>query len=148
MLLRLLLLFTLVPLIELSLLMKISDRIHLGPTIALVIVTGVIGTALARHEGLRTFNHIRVDLNAGRLPADRLVDALLILVAGVLLVTPGILTDGVGFLLLLPPFRSLIRQYLKKRFQSKFVIMHPGGFADRPPDDDLIDVEAHPRDES
>ena len=147
MLLRLLLLFTLVPLIELTLLIKISNRIHFWPTIALVIVTGVIGAALAKHEGLRTFNHIRVDLNAGRLPADRLVDALLILIAGVLLVTPGILTDGVGFLLLLPPFRSLIRQYLKRRFQSKFVIMHPGNFHG-PPDDDLIDVDARPRDES
>jgi len=148
MLLRLLLLFTLVPLIELSLLIEIGKRIDVWPTIALVIVTGVIGAALARHEGLRTFNHIRVDLNAGRLPADKLVDALLILVAGVLLVTPGIITDGIGFLLLLPPFRSLIRHYLKKRFQSKFVIMHPGGFADHPPDDNLIDVEAHPRNES
>jgi len=147
MLLRLFLLFTLVPLIELSLLIEIGKRIDVWPTLALVIVTGVIGAALAKHEGLRTLNHIRTDLNAGHLPADRLVDALLILIAGALLVTPGILTDGIGFLLLLPPFRSLVREHLKKRFQSKFVIMHPGGFH-RPPDDDLIDVEARPRDES
>jgi len=146
MLLRLLLLFTLVPLIELSLLIEIGKRINVGPTIGLVIVTGIVGATLAKYEGLRTWNLIRADLNAGRLPADKLVDALLILVAGVLLVTPGIITDGIGFLLLLPPFRSLIRKHLKKRFQSKFVIMHPGNFH-HPPDDDLIDVESYPKDD-
>jgi len=147
MLFRLLLLFTLVPLIELSLLIEIGKRINVWPTIGLVIVTGIVGAALAKYEGLRTWNHIRADLNAGRLPADKLVDALLILVAGVLLVTPGIITDTIGFLLLLPPVRKLVRQRLKKRFQSRFVIMPPGHFYN-PPDDDLIDVESRPRDES
>jgi len=147
MLLRLLLLFTLVPLIELSLLIEIGKRINVWPTIGLVIVTGIIGAALAKHEGLRTFHHIQADLNAGHLPTDRLIDALLILGAGVLLVTPGIITDGIGFSLLLPPVRKLIRNHFKKRFSSKFVIMHPGNFH-RPPDDDLIDVESQPRDEA
>lgn len=147
MLLRLLLLFTLVPLIELSLLIEIGKRIHVWPTIGLVIVTGVVGATLAKYEGLRTWNLIRADLSDGRLPADRLVDALLILVAGMLLVTPGIITDATGFLLLLPPVRRLARQHLKKRFQSSFVIMTPGHFH-HSPDDDLIDVEAHVRDRS
>ena len=146
MLFRLLLLFTIVPLVELALLIEVGKRIDVVPTIALVVVTGVVGAALARHEGLRTFRSIQSDLAAGRLPGDRLIDALLILVAGVLLVTPGIITDGIGFLLLLPPARSLVRSHLKNRFRTRFSMvdmtnLHPPG------GDDFIDVEAHPPDD-
>lgn len=146
MLFRLLLLFTIVPLVELALLIEIGKVIDVGPTIALVVVTGVVGAALARHEGLRTFRSIQSDLTAGRLPGDRLIDALLILVAGVLLVTPGIITDGIGFLLLLPPARAVVRSHLKSRFRARFKMidmtnLHP------PHEDDFTDVDAHPPDD-
>jgi len=142
MLLQLLLLFTLVPLVELMLLIKIGEWISLWPTIGLVVFTGIIGASLARKQGIRTWTRIRTDLGAGILPGDRLIDALLILIAGALLVTPGVITDGIGFFLLIPPARALIRNHLKKQFKSKFVIMNmndrpqPGG-------DEFIDVEVH-----
>ncbi len=147
MLFRLLLLFTILPLVELALLIGLGKRIDVGPTIALVVVTGVIGAALARHEGLRTLNCVRSDLAAGQLPADRMIDAFLILIAGALLVTPGIITDVVGFLLLLPPARAVVRNHLKNRFRARFALIDTTKV--RPPcQDDLIDVEAHsPNDE-
>jgi len=146
MLFRLLLLFTLAPLFELMLLIEIGRQIDVGPTIALVIITGVVGAALARHQGLRTFQQINRELAEGRLPGDPLIDALLILVAGVLLVTPGVMTDGVGFLLLLPPVRAVLRRYLKKRFQKQFVITNWSDFGP-PRQNDFVDVEAKSVDE-
>ena len=146
MLLRLFLLFTLVPMIELAILIEIGRRIGAGTTIALLILSGFLGAALAKREGLRTLRHIQDDLAAGRLPTDRLIDGLLILLAGVLLITPGVLTDAVGFLLLIPPVRRLVRNRLKKRFQAKITMSQFGEF--RPSrDDDLIDGEARPQDE-
>ena len=146
MLFRLLLLFTLVPLFELMLLIEIGKRINAGPTIGLVIVTGIVGAALARQQGLRTFARINHDLAAGHLPGDSLIDALLIFVAGALLVTPGVMTDGVGFLLLLPPVRAVLRNHLKKRFQAKFEISHMTN-VHPPGQDEFIDVEARSSEE-
>ncbi len=150
MLFRLLLLFTVVPLVELALLIKVGQHIGAGATIGLVLLTGLGGAALARHEGWRTWIALQRDLAAGRLPGDRIVDALLILVAGILLITPGVLTDVVGLVLLLPLTRGQIRRYLKRRFMARMVIMGQGPFrpteSDRPSnrDDDFIDVEAQP----
>lgn len=146
MLLRLFLLFTIGPLIELALLIEVGRHIGAGSTIALVILSGIVGASLAKYEGLRTFRAIQTDLVAGRMPTDRLVDALLILVAGVLMVAPGFLTDLLGIALLVPPFRALVRRHLKKRFEARIVLQ---GFNDfhPPPNDDFIDVEARPHDE-
>jgi UPF0716 protein FxsA len=143
MLLNLLILFTVVPLIELALLIKLGEVIHFWPTIGLILLTGVIGAALARYEGLRTVRQIQDELNQGRMPGKQLVDALMILVAGALLVTPGILTDGVGFSLLLPPVRALLRKWLEARFRASFTIHTDINMT---PNDDFIDVEAHPVD--
>jgi len=104
------LLFTLVPLVELALLIWIGGQTSIGFTIALVLTTGIVGAALARWQGWRTMARIQDELHAGRMPADALVDGLLILVAGLLLVTPGVLTDAVGFSLLIPPLRTLVKR--------------------------------------
>jgi UPF0716 protein FxsA len=143
MLLNLLILFTVVPIVELALLIQIGKVIDVGPTIGLILLTGIIGATLARHEGLRTLRQIRNELNAGRMPGTQLVDALMILVAGALLITPGILTDCVGFALLLPPVRALMRRWLEKRFRASFTITN----IHMNPNDDFIDVEAHPVDD-
>jgi UPF0716 protein FxsA len=144
MLFQLLLLFTLMPLIELAVMIKVGGVIGVWPTIAIVLGAGVLGAALARHEGLRTLRGVQTDLAAGRLPGDRMIDALLILVAGVLLVAPGFVTDLIGILLLIPPVRVLVRDYLKRRFAAKFTIINMAGpeATNPPPRDDLIDVEA------
>ena len=142
MLLRLLLLFTIVPVVEVALLIKIGQAIDWGPTVALVIVTGVAGAALARREGLRTLGKIQSELTAGRSPSDAMIDALLIVVAGVVLVTPGVLTDGIGLALLIPPIRGAVRNRIKRYFQARFQVVHFPGMPPADPDDDLIDVEA------
>ncbi len=119
MLLRLILLFTLVPLIELSLLIELGRHIGLGSTIAIVIVTGVIGAYLAKYEGFKVISGIRQELGAGKIPAKGLIDGVIILAGGLLLLTPGLLTDTIGFLALIPVTRNYLKQYLKKKFKQK-----------------------------
>jgi len=127
---RLLILFIVVPLIELVILIDIGQLIGTGPTIAIVIGTGVLGAYLARMEGLRTLFTIRHKLQSGQLPADELLDGLIILIAGALLITPGIITDCFGFLMLFRPSRARFKSYLKKRFSTHthvYYSNHPPG---------------------
>ncbi|MHC4178578.1 MAG: FxsA family protein [Planctomycetota bacterium] len=125
MLLRLLLLFTLIPLVELVLLLILADNTSWQFTLALVLLTGVAGAALARHEGLRCWRRVQQKLAAGELPGDPLLDGLMILLAGALLVTPGVLTDLLGFGLLLPVFRRVVKRWLIRRFQARIRISSP-----------------------
>lgn len=119
MLLRLILLFTITPLVELMLLIELGKRIGLLTTLGIVILTGVIGSLLARSQGLRVLRQIRLDLSAGILPGDALLHGLMILIAGAFLLTPGLLTDTAGFLLLIPPVRSLVGEYVKRWLRKK-----------------------------
>jgi len=80
-------------------------------------VTGVVGAALARHQGLATLARLQTDLAQGRLPAEPIVEGALILVAAAVLLTPGVLTDAAGFLLLVPPFRRLMIRIATRRFE-------------------------------
>lgn len=130
---RLLLLFTLVPLVELVLLVEVGQRIGAGPTVALVVVTGVVGAWLARREGTRSWRTVRRKLAAGSLPAEEMLGAALVVLAGAFLVTPGILTDGVGLLLLVRPVRGRaagrIRRSLQARLEEGAVhVFASGGF--------------------
>ena len=109
---RLLLLFIVVPVVELMLLIEIGERIGTLNTIALIIGTGIAGASLARRQGLSTLARLRNDLSEGGVPAGPIVEGVLILVAAAVLITPGAVTDVVGFLLLVPPFRRLIAQAL------------------------------------
>ena len=120
MLLYLFLLFTLVPLVELWLLFRIAQETSFLFTLALVLTTGIVGASLARWQGWRTMARIQGELNANRMPADAMVDGLLILVAGLLLVTPGVMTDAVGFALLVPPLRTLVKRAAKAWFRRNF----------------------------
>jgi len=122
MLFRLLLLLIVVPFVELSLLLWLADATQWWIALLVVIITGLVGALLARQQGWRTYGRIQHDLAAGRLPADPLMDALLILFAGALLLTPGMLTDTVGFSLLLPPCRHVIKRRLVVWFKSHFTI--------------------------
>jgi UPF0716 protein FxsA len=117
MLFRLLLLFILIPIVELALLIRIGNWLGFWPTITLVIATGALGALLARSQGARVLQEIRADLGAGRVPAGRLVDGLLVLVGGLVLLTPGLLTDIVGFLLLVPFTRNRMKATVQRRFE-------------------------------
>ena len=115
---RLLLLFILVPTVELVLLIEVGSRIGTLATLGLIAVTGMIGAALARWQGLQVLRRVQTDLAEGRLPASPLVDAVLILIAGALLITPGILTDALGFLCLIPGFRRFLKRALRRRLEQ------------------------------
>ncbi len=117
---RLLLLFTTVPLIELALLVVIDRHIGLAATLALVIVTAMIGAWLAKSQGLRTLARLNKELQEGRMPAEPLLDGLMIFVAGAVLLTPGLLTDLFGFFLLAPAGRGLVRRAVAKRMKQRF----------------------------
>lgn len=115
---RLLLLFFVVPLIELVLLIQLGELIGLLPTIAIVIVTGFAGAALARSQGVRVLLRIREELAAGRMPVSDMIDGLIIFVAGALLLTPGLLTDIFGLAMLLPGPRSVVKGLAARRIRT------------------------------
>jgi UPF0716 protein FxsA len=118
---KLILLFTLVPLIELYLLMLIGGWLGLWPTVAMVVVTGLVGAWLARMEGLRVLRQWQQSLAEGRMPAEGVLGGVLLLVGGVLLITPGVLTDVVGLSLLVPASRRQVsvwlRPWIERRIQ-------------------------------
>ena len=105
------------PVIELVLLIEIGQRVGTLPTIALIVGTGIVGASLARQQGIATLARLRTDLDGGRLPAQAIVDGVLILVAAALLLTPGVLTDLFGFFCLIPTCRRLLTRTLKRRFE-------------------------------
>jgi len=113
---RLFLLFTIIPFVEMVILLKLGDLVGFFPTLLIVIITGALGAYFVKREGFRVWMKIHAELQIGKLPGDQLIDALLLFVAGIVLVTPGILTDISGFLLLIPFVRSGIKAYLKTKF--------------------------------
>lgn len=142
----LLLLFIVVPFVELALLLKLADLTSWLHTLLLVIATGVLGTWLARSQGLRTYRKIQQSLSAGQIPTDSLLDAAMIFVAGALLLTPGILTDLFGFSLLFPMTRHFYRRWLVQRFKARFTMQTRFGSSEPRQESEIIDsyvVEHH-----
>ncbi len=87
-------------------------------TVIMVILTGILGAYLARLEGMHTMIKVREGLSRGEMPAEGMLDALLILVAGIVLLTPGFLTDLAGLLMLIPQTRLLFKRWLRKKFDA------------------------------
>ena len=128
MLIRLALLLIMVPLLELVLLLTLADVMGFKATLGVVIATGLLGAWLLRRQGLRTLRSIRSDLRGGRLPSNDLLDGVLLVAAGALLLTPGILTDLLGIALLIPATRAVFRRWLIGYFQTRWrVIRFPNG---------------------
>jgi len=115
--LRLAALFILVPLAELALLVYVGTLIGVLYTILIVVATGLLGAFLARHQGLVTLSRIRSNLERGIVPSYELLNGVLILMGGLLLLTPGLITDAVGFTLLIPQTRSIIGRWLGRLIQ-------------------------------
>ena len=120
MLIKLFLAFTIIPIFEIYLLIKIGTVFGAVTSIALVIFTGFLGAYLARIQGLQTLFRIQESLREGRMPSGELLDALLICVAGLVLLTPGFLTDTVGFILLIPSSRNSIKSWLRHHIESRY----------------------------
>lgn len=143
--------FLMVPLIEIGLFIQIGGAIGLWPTLAIVVLTAIIGTSLVKSQGRLALGQMRQSFETLSNPAEPLAHGAMILVAGALLLTPGFFTDAVGFALLVPPVRIAVYRYLSKRvtvarFQMGPGSMHnrdyPGAQPARPdPNEDVVDVD-------
>ena len=142
---RLFFLLTVIPLLELCLLLWVHQVTNWQFTLLLVLSTGVLGAWLARQQGQAAWVRVQMELAAKRMPGDALMDALLILLAGVLLITPGLLTDTLGFSLLIPWSRTLYKRRLsawfKQRFQVSGLSASASGSARGTHHDNILDVE-------
>lgn len=106
------------PIAEIALLIAIGRQIGLGATVAILLLTGLLGALLARRQGLGVVRRMQSEMAERRVPAAQLIDGALILLAGVLLIVPGVLTDALGFFCLLPAGRTAIKAWLRKRFEA------------------------------
>ncbi|MEE9274234.1 MAG: FxsA family protein [bacterium] len=114
---RLFLLFTLIPLLELMILIELGRAVGLSPTVGIVLLTGALGAWAARTQGFSVLMRIQQEMAAGRLPAVPLVDGAMVLVGGVFLITPGLVTDAAGFALMVPAVRAILRVWLMRKFE-------------------------------
>ena len=108
-----------VPIIEIALFIQVGGWIGLWPTIAIVIATALLGTLLLRQQGFAALNDLQSRLEEGRDPLGALAHGAMILIAGIVLLTPGFFTDIIGFLLLIPPVRSLVIRFAGDRIKLK-----------------------------
>ncbi len=115
----LIVLFIGLPIVELALLFELHGIVGFFPTVLLVLFTGIAGAALVRRQGLATFLKIQQEMSIGNVPAPQMMDGIMILISGALLVTPGMITDVAGFLLLIPFVREKIRFWLKNKLEEK-----------------------------
>jgi len=118
---RLILLFILVPIVELALLIQLGSWIGLWPTLGLIVLTGVLGAALASREGLRAWHALQMDVSEGRIPGRPILDGLSVFAGGALLLTPGLMTDLLGFTLLWRPTRHWLQNRAVKRLGGALV---------------------------
>jgi UPF0716 protein FxsA len=125
------LLFTVVPIVELALLVWLGGQTAWWVPILLVIGTGLAGAALWRQQGMRVIQRIQGEMAAGQMPADALVDGLMIFLAGAFLITPGVITDSIGVALLVQPIRAVVKRFAKiwflRHVQVRTAAFYPNG---------------------
>jgi UPF0716 protein FxsA len=143
----LLIAFIATPIIEIAVFIEVGGQIGLWPTIGIVILTAIIGTAMLRQQGISILFRIQENLNANRMPVRELFDGVCLVAAGALLLTPGFVTDAMGFLLFIPPLRQAIATYIGRHMLARAEVhirtqgmrskgQHPAG-----PDGTVIDGE-------
>lgn len=148
--------FIAMPILEIWLIFQVGGSLGAGATIGLIVVTAVVGAALAKHQGFAVIQRVQRALQTGQEIGQSMVEAAMVLAAGIMMLLPGFITDGVGIALLLPPVRALLARVLVARFRSRmrsgagggFVVLDLDGMPHEPPrksDDDppppgVIDV--------
>lgn len=140
----LLLIFILIPIIEIAFFIQVGGVLGLWPTLAIVILTAFIGTTMLRTQGLSTMARLQSTMQTGENPVDPMVHGALILVSGVLLLTPGFFTDGIGFALLIPQIRAALIKWGAAKMLSggNFVVMNQGQLQQqKPTDSDIYDAD-------
>ncbi len=120
---RLFLLLLIVPIVEFYLIIRIGSRIGFGVTLGIVVLTALLGATLTRAQGMRAWIRFQQASSEGRMPHREVLDGIMILLAGVVLLTPGFLTDAVGFLLLVPPVRAALRDRVGKALKGRVRVM-------------------------
>jgi UPF0716 protein FxsA len=116
---KLMAVFVLVPIFELYILLKVGEKIGVVFTIAFVIITGIVGAYLVKIQGFNLLFSIKTKINSGIIPTDSLTEGLLVLIGGIFLITPGLITDLIGFLLIIPQSRLFIFKYAKRWIMHK-----------------------------
>jgi UPF0716 protein FxsA len=116
---RLFLLFTLGPVVELALLLYFAETFGWRVTLATVVGTGLLGAWLVKREGWRAWERMQGELASGKMPGNALIDAMMVFAGGILLITPGVLSDLLGLSLAFPPTRAMIRRLVRYRFQVR-----------------------------
>lgn len=128
---KLLLIFTIIPFVELSLLLEIAARTSTMTALGIIILTGIVGAYFAKDQGRRVIYNIQSELNRGVMPGNEMLHGLCVLIGGVLLLTPGILTDLFGFSLLIPATRTgyikMMKDYFSKNFSMGGVHVYTAG---------------------
>lgn len=153
-----LIIFIAVPIIEIAAFIKIGDIIGLWPTIACIILTAIVGTFVLRQQGMSVLQKAQTSLQNNQVPLDSVIHGAFLLVAGALLLTPGFFTDAIGFILLVPPARTVIAHFLWQRMKGRVHIYgtgtagpgsRPRGGPDRGPiiEGEAVEVEPDTRDD-
>lgn len=132
--------FIIIPIVELQLLLIVHDEIGFGNTLFLVLLTGIIGVNLAKREGFTLLKQIQEKLAKGMMPTDELLNGVIILVGGVLLITPGVLTDLFGFTCLIPLFRNVYSSLILRLFKNK-VSVFQSSQSPKPSNGNRVDVD-------
>ena len=117
-------LFVVTPIAEIALFLTIGERIGIVATLVIVVATAIVGASLVSRQGRAEFAALQSTVMRGAMPAKELAHGAMILVAGALLLTPGFLTDGVGFALLVPPIREVLRRWFSRRYGTGAVVIH------------------------
>lgn len=122
--------FVIIPIAEIATFIKVGNLIGLWPTLGIILLTAFLGTGLLRYQGMATLNQAQASLNNGELPLTPVIHGVFLLVAGLLLLTPGFITDAAGFLLFIPPLRLKIAKWVIEKFkinQQAHIYSGPGG---------------------
>ncbi len=120
-------LFIVVPIVELFVIIKVGEAIGIWPTLALLLADALLGSLLLRHQGRGAWRRFNAALAERRFPGREVADGLMIAVGGTLLLTPGFVTDIFGLLLLIPPTRAIVRRLLRSYAAHRFVVVGVGG---------------------
>lgn len=135
----LLILFIAIPIIEIGLFIKVGGLLGLWPTLLIVVLTALIGTYLLRLQGMAALARLQNNLQTGQSPMDPIVNGALILVAGMLLLTPGFFTDTIGLLLLIPPVRAVVIKWGAAKFVNSSSVVFTNATHSRPRDPGAVE---------
>lgn len=123
-------LFIAVPALEIYVILEVGGRLGSLATLAIIVLTGLLGASLARHQGLAAMRELRASLAHGEAVGRSLVAGVLVLIAAAFLLTPGFVTDAVGFTLLVPPVRHLVAELIARRYAAQLAVRGFGAVVD------------------